>query len=259
MKKADRHFARMALLWLIALILVVLNEMPSKAQSRTSLDKAAKRVQRYEPLIVNAAGKYGVDPRMLWIIAWLETRFDPKQISQKGARGMMQFMPATAERYGLKNPHNPAEAIEAAASYVRDLSKRFDNRADLILAAYNSGEETVEAFRTGRIIKAGDRLINPKGIITGGIPPYRETQKYVAQGLQLLEMLSRASFLTSHQLPPTKNDEPMVDEGSVVSHSLVRKSVRADGQQWQSEIKPDKSGQVGIRRSLHFGSLDKQD
>src|SRR5262245_573603 len=92
---------------------------------------AFRRARRYEPSIVEAASKHGRDARILWVIAYLETRFNPASVSRKGARGMMQFMPITARRFGLTDPHDPIAAIDAAAKYVRSLSKRF-NRASLV-------------------------------------------------------------------------------------------------------------------------------
>src|ERR1044071_7252857 len=86
----------------------------------TILDQAVlKRSRIYEPAIKDAAAKHGVDARMLWVIAYLETRFNPTSVSRKGARGLMQFMPAIAERFNLTTPHDPIAAIGAAASYVR--------------------------------------------------------------------------------------------------------------------------------------------
>jgi hypothetical protein len=149
------------------------------------------RAARYEPLINSAALRHGVDARWLWIIAYLETRFRPELVSPKGARGMMQFMDATAERYSLIDPHDAAASIDAAARYVRDLQKRFGNRLDLILASYNAGEGAVDAYLRGyaRRLPNG-RVINPQGLKLGGIPPYAETRNYVANGLNLARLLS---------------------------------------------------------------------
>ena len=75
-----------------------------------------QRARLYEPYIVAAARKYGVDPRVLWTLAYLETRFRPELVSPKNARGLMQFMPGTAARFNLRNPHDAAAAIDAAGS-----------------------------------------------------------------------------------------------------------------------------------------------
>lgn len=212
---------------------------------------AIRRARQFEPIIVGAAEKYGVNPHLLWVIAYLETRFNPKQKSRAGACGLMQFMPATASRYGLNDPYNSASAIDAAARYVRDLNARFSNRADLTLAAYNSGEGTVEAFLSGRTINTGKRLINPKGVVTGGIPPYRETQKYVAHGLQLLERLSAASFVSSHQSASARDGQFAINEERSASLNTVRKSIRANNGQEQEQRKSER---IVTRRSIYFGS-----
>ena len=99
---------------------------------------------------------------------------------------MMQFMPATAARWGLQNPHDAATAIDAAAQYLQYLQGRFGERPELLLASYNAGEAVVEAYLSGRAIRVGNKMINPGSRRTGGIPPYAETQKYVAQGMRIL-------------------------------------------------------------------------
>jgi hypothetical protein len=98
----------------------------------------------------------------------------------------MQFMPDTARRYGLQNPHDPRAAIDAGARYLRDLLIRFNGRLDLTLAAYNAGEGTVESFLTGRPLRlTSGKIINPRGLVTGGLPPYAETRTYVNSILRL--------------------------------------------------------------------------
>jgi soluble lytic murein transglycosylase-like protein len=162
------------------------------AASAVGQDAAARRrAAIYEPLMSEAGERHGVDPRVLWTVAFLETKFQPRLVSQAGARGMMQFMPLTARRYGLRDPFDPATAIDAAARYLRDLQDMFDHRLDLMLAAYNAGEYTVLAFRDGRQLTLSDgRKINPKGIRTGGVPPYQETRSYVRNGLALYLQLA---------------------------------------------------------------------
>lgn len=159
----------------------------ARAQGAGKRREVAERTRRYEPYLAESATKHGIDARLLWVIAWLETRFNPAAVSRKGARGLMQMMPATARRFDLKNPHEPAAAIDAAARYVRLLVARYGGRADLVLAAYNAGEAAVDAYLTGRAIQAGNKVINPRRRITGGIPPYRETREYVANGLRILD------------------------------------------------------------------------
>lgn len=154
-----------------------------------------ERAALYEPLFRSAAERYSIDARLLWVIAFLETRFQPDLVSPVGARGLMQFMPATAASYGLKNPDNPAESIDAAARYVRDLQAHFGNRFDLILASYNAGEGAVDAYLKGYALRLPNgRVINPNGLKLGGIPPFAETRNYVAQGLALARMLGTSNF-----------------------------------------------------------------
>ncbi|MGE0128989.1 MAG: lytic transglycosylase domain-containing protein [Blastocatellales bacterium] len=207
-------------------------------------ETAIRRARQFEPIIVDAAERHGVNPHLLWVIAYLETRFDPRQKSPAGAQGLMQFMPATASSYGLTDPYNSIAAIDAAARYVRDLAARFSNRADLILAAYNSGEGTVEAYLSGRTINVGKRVINPKGVVTGGIPPYRETQRYVARGLKLLERLSAAPFFTA------KDGKSAINEEWDAPRKIVHKSIRANNGQKQDL---EKSERPISRRSIYFG------
>jgi len=184
-----------------ALLLVIAagaaGESRARAQGRqgATLREMNERARRVEPLIREAALRYGVDPRVLWTIAYLETRFQPGLVSPKGARGMMQFMPATAVRYGLANPHDAASAIDAAARYVRDLSRRFNNSFELVLAGYNAGEGAVEAYLYGHSLRLPDgRVINPNRIRTGGVPPYTETRNYVARGVEIARALTTTNI-----------------------------------------------------------------
>lgn len=146
-----------------------------------------ERANRLEPYIVAAASKYRVDARILRAICFVESRYRIGAVSPKGARGPMQFMPETAARYGLHDPHNPEQAIDAGARYFRDLLRKFGGHVDLALAAYNAGEGAVSSFTTGKPLVLRDgRIVNARGVITGGIPPYAETQKYVRSVLSMV-------------------------------------------------------------------------
>ena len=147
-----------------------------------------ERMIRLEPFIVAAAMRHGVDARILRAICFMESRYRINAISPKGARGPMQFMPGTAARYGLRDPHNPEQAIDAAARYFRDLLRKFGGRVDLAVAAYNAGEGAVSSFMTGKpLILRHGKILNARGLVTGGIPPYVETQSYVRSILLLLD------------------------------------------------------------------------
>ena len=164
-----------------------------------------ERARLYEPYIAAAARKYEVDPRLLWTLAYLETRFRPELISPKRARGLMQFMPATAARFNLKNPHDAAAAIDAAARYVRELTVQFDGRLDLILAGYNAGQGAVECYRSGRTIRTSSgKVINPRGIKTSGVPPYAETRSYVTRGLLVFSRVTAARVFNPELVAATR-------------------------------------------------------
>lgn len=148
------------------------------------------RAALFEGTIADAARKEHVDPKILWTIAYNETRFRPWLTSPKNAQGLMQFIPATAIRFGLADPYEPGASIHAAARYVKYLGGLFDWRLDSVLAAYNSGEGTVAAYLQGKTVRSNGKLINPTGRQTiGGVPPYRETVKYVSQGLKVYRWL----------------------------------------------------------------------
>ncbi len=167
----------------ILLLLTVAAMAQAPRESGPSLQDRARKL---EPLIVKSAKRYGLDPRVLRIICFLESRFRIDAVSPKSARGPMQFIPETAKRFGLTNPHDPHEAFDAAARYIRFLLRKFSGRIDLALAAYNAGEGAVESFQTGKpLVLASGKVVNPHGLITGGIPPYRETREYVKSAIAL--------------------------------------------------------------------------
>jgi len=180
------------------------------AQARSDIQRSLQqRAREIEPAIVEASIRYGIDARILRAICFTESRYRVNAVSPKGALGPMQFMPETAKRYGLKNPFDPRAAIDAAARYLRDLLARFNGRLDLAVAAYNAGEGSVESFRSGKplVLRTG-KVINPRGLVTGGIPPYPETQAYV-RGI-VLPLLNGRSPIASRALQlPNKTNSTM--------------------------------------------------
>lgn len=109
--------------------------------------------------IVDMAAKYGVDPKLIYYVMRQESRFKRQAISPKNAQGLMQLIPATADRFNV-NIHDPEQNIEGGVAYLRWLLKHFDGDVRLALAGYNSGERTVE--------RCGNQ-----------VPEIRETQDYV--------------------------------------------------------------------------------
>ncbi|HSS22758.1 MAG TPA: lytic transglycosylase domain-containing protein [Pyrinomonadaceae bacterium] len=110
-------------------------------------------------IIFRAGEKEGVDPRFIHAVIKQESKYDPKAVSGAGAQGLMQMMPATAKRFGLKDPFNPTANVEAGTKYLKWLLERFDGDVSLALAGYNAGEGAVDKYK--------------------GVPPYGETQNYV--------------------------------------------------------------------------------
>jgi Transglycosylase SLT domain len=180
----------------------VVKRQHSASRPRTQM---RQRALVYEPFIATAARKYGVDPRVLWTIAYLETRFRSDQVSPKGARGLMQFIPSTAKRFNLTNPYDALQSIDAAARYVSALTTQFNGRLDLVLASYNSGETAVDCFLNGRTVRTrSGRVINPRGIKTGGVPPYSETQRYVRRGVLVFSRVTSAAVFSPELIAMTR-------------------------------------------------------
>ncbi len=172
------------------------------------------RAALFEKVIADAALQEGVDPRILWTIAYNETRFRPWLTSPRRAQGLMQFIPSTAARFGLADPYEPNASIHAAARYVKHLGGLFDWRLESVLAAYNAGEGTVLAYLEGRTIRSKRKLINPSGRRTiGGVPPYKETIDYVANGRRIYRWLE-----TQGKFPGFRN-RPIVDASTQTSVS----------------------------------------
>lgn len=181
----------------LSLVIFFVTPSAVSSQSSTTFTRAAlarmdvlSRAAVFERTIAEAARKEGVDPLILWTIAYNETRFRPWLTSPKNAQGMMQFIPTTAVRFGLVNPYEPNASLHAAARYVKYLGGLFDWRLESVLAAYNAGEGTVSAYLKGRRIQSRGKQINPSGRRTpGGVPPYRETINYVSQGVKIYRWL----------------------------------------------------------------------
>ena len=121
---------------------------------------------RYRGPILRSAARWNVSAALIAAQLLVESNFDPDAVSPAGAQGIAQFMPGTAAAYGLKDPFDPEEAIDAQAHLMSDLLRQFDS-IPLALAAYNAGPGAVAACHC--------------------VPPYPETQAYVARILGLLD------------------------------------------------------------------------
>src|SRR6185436_3791998 len=142
-----RHAASMkAHMILCILIAAVPTVAKTHNRNRSDISGAIVRSAPYHSTIRAAAARHSVNPCLLWTVAYLESRFQPHAVSTRGARGLMQFIPATGRKYGLvrvSDLHDPVRSIDAAAQYLRDLNQMFGGRIDLVLAGYNAGENAV--------------------------------------------------------------------------------------------------------------------
>ena len=153
--------------------------------------KAVERGTIYETHMISEGVRAGIDPRLLWVVGYMESKFIPRAESKANAYGLMQFIPATAARFGIKNVYDPYQSISGAAKYLSFLSQRYQGNVFSVLAAYNAGEGAVDAFLSGesKTLSSG-KVINPNKIKTQyGVPPYRETMNYVVQGTRLLSLM----------------------------------------------------------------------
>jgi soluble lytic murein transglycosylase-like protein len=128
------------------------------------------RASQYDLIIEKAAAHYSVEPSLLRAVIVVESGFNERAVSKKGAIGLMQLMPATARQYGAENAYDPKQNVHAGARYLRSLLDRYGADLKLVLAAYNAGEDAVN--RNG-----------------GRIPPYKETQAYVPRVLKIYQSL----------------------------------------------------------------------
>ncbi|PYV83294.1 MAG: lytic transglycosylase [Acidobacteria bacterium] len=139
-------------------------------------DKRAS--QEIDNLIDHISGQHGVDPELVKAVARVESNYNPRAVSYKGALGLMQLLPGTAKRFGVFNVWDPQQNIEGGVKFLKFLSGMFPNNLPYVLAAYNAGENAVVRHR--------------------GIPPYRETQAYVRR---ITGLYKKGSVLTAGSEP----------------------------------------------------------
>lgn len=138
---------------------------PARASCRTASDtETARRAEAISGPLAEYANRFGVDPQLARAIVSVESCFDPEAVSRVGAQGLMQLMPATARALGVEDVFNIHENLRAGVQYFKQLHRRYDGDTVLALAAYNAGPAAVDRH--------------------DGIPPYRETQRYVTRVLE---------------------------------------------------------------------------
>ena len=134
--------------------------VPDAPDIEVTRPAAATGRARFEPLVQEHAARHALRPELVRAVIQVESGYNPRARSPKGAMGLMQLMPATAKQFGVIDPFNPAENIRAGVSYLRQLLDRYDHDEQLALAAYNAGPAAVDKYGSQ-------------------IPPYKETQNYV--------------------------------------------------------------------------------
>jgi len=132
-------------------------------------------ISRLVPLINDAARAHGLDPKLVHAVIRAESGYNANAVSSKGAVGLMQLIPATAQRYGVQNSYDPTQNIQGGTRYLKDLMKMFNGNLELAIAGYNAGENAV--------IRAGNR-----------VPPYPETMAYVPKVLSFYRSPELSKF-----------------------------------------------------------------
>ena len=138
-----------------------------KSDSRYKLYiKAAREnpdafIKKYDSIISQASEKFSLEPSLVKAVIKAESGFDHKAVSSKGAQGLMQLMPDTADEMAVDDPYNPEQNIFGGAKYLSRLMERYNNDVKLVLAAYNAGPERVDKYK--------------------GVPPFKETRTFITR------------------------------------------------------------------------------
>jgi soluble lytic murein transglycosylase-like protein len=128
---------------------------------KTTRGAGSDRAGAFDAIINENAAAHGVSPQLVRAVIQQESAFNPRAVSNKGAMGLMQLMPATAAELGVSDPFDPSENIRGGVTYLKGLLRKFEHNIELALAAYNAGPNAVARY--------------------GAIPPYRETRDYVSR------------------------------------------------------------------------------
>jgi len=151
-------------------IRTIADPVPAPVTEMAAVDETLDNKFEYSDLVLSLSKKHDVDWKLVAAVVKAESNFNPHAVSPKGAQGLMQLMPATARLYRVTDPYDPVQNIDAGVRHLKMLMNRFPGKLDLVLAAYNSGEKTVDHFK--------------------GIPPFDETRSYVKKVLHWMKGLS---------------------------------------------------------------------
>lgn len=152
------------------------------------------------------ARQNNLSPELVHSVIQVESNYDPNAVSPKGAQGLMQLIPATARRFGVSDAFNPSDNIQGGARYLKHLLELYKGDESLALAAYNAGEGAVSRY--------------------GGVPPYPETQDYVAKVRQRLAVTAAAPSAVQLNDAPAENATGITP---VVAYNPIREVRDANG------------------------------
>jgi soluble lytic murein transglycosylase-like protein len=175
----------------------VYRRMPTPPAPPRDTSTLAKE-KRFDDELKRHCGAFEVEPAFAKAVMKVESDFNPQAVSVDGAIGLMQLMPETAERLGVRNPYQPGDNIQGGVKYLRDLLRQFGSLR-LAAAAYNAGEHAVSRY--------------------GGVPPYDETRTYVRNVLREYEAYRAGGWSTDEgSAPPPANRvyEVLRDDGVLV-------------------------------------------
>jgi soluble lytic murein transglycosylase-like protein len=128
-------------------------------QNKSSYVRGKRAEQLFHPIVLEAANRHQIDPALVKAVIMAESSYNPRAISKRGAKGLMQLMPETAKSLGVEDIFNPEHNINAGVKYLRHLMNQFDGDTKLALAAYNAGSRKVRQY--------------------SGIPPFSATKYYI--------------------------------------------------------------------------------
>ena len=160
---------------------VIFNEAPEQRARRYAAHLLPIPDASLEPLIARHCGQQNLDPRLVRALIQVESGYNPRARSNKGARGLMQLMPETAAELAVSNPYDPDENLRGGTLYLRQMLDRFAGRLELAVAAFNAGPGAVEKHH--------------------GIPPFAETRDYVQHVLALYRGQGPAIQMMAGQRP----------------------------------------------------------
>lgn len=173
---------------------------PSRTSRHSHLRYTATPTPEIQSMVDKSAENHQVDPKLVHAIIQVESGYNPRAVSRKGAEGIMQLIPSTAQRFGVRNTFNPQQNIEGGVTYLRYLLDLFNGNVPLSVAAYNAGENAV--------------------LKKGGIPAYTETENYVQRVTDIYNPGSQDSTqIRNLSEPPQAPIFRLVDARGVVHYT----------------------------------------